>query len=91
VTPRPDGQAGAAKRSTANVPLGVELSVPLRVVAEPSVVAEVTTGKFWRSFGPASPSPGSLAVGPSPFRSMLRPTLAEIRLPRMALARVVAS
>ena len=52
---------------------------------EPSVIADVMTGKFSRSFGPPSPSPASLGVTPSGPRSMPMPQLPTSELPRIEL------
>ena len=51
-------------------------SVPvISKLPAPSVRASVSTGKFCRLLTPVSPSPVSLAVTPSSFRSMPRPPL----------------
>ena len=53
--------------------------MPSTVVDAPPVnvpyVTDVISGKFWKSFGPVSPSPASLIVTPFSPRSMPRPLL----------------
>ena len=55
----------------------------------PALATVVRTGKFCKLFGPESASPGSLGVGPSPWKSSARsiptPPLAKMVLDRMAL------
>jgi hypothetical protein len=66
------------------VVLGKLLRVPITRVVAPRPTAE-STGKFCRLLGPVSASPGSLGVTPSGARSMPRPPLSWMELPRMAL------
>ena len=59
-SPFPDGShEPLAKSSTVYAVSPMLLSVPVIEVDPPSVCAEATTGKFWRPFGPVSPSPSS--------------------------------
>ena len=57
----------------------VELSVPLIWMWPLPMTAELRTGKFCELFGPASGSPASLGVTPSPPRSM--PSAGEMTVP----------
>ena len=65
---------------------GVLLNVPLTVV----LVAAVMMGKFCKRLGPGSGSWGSLGVTPSLARSMPRPVLAKMLLPRMLFPTAVS-
>ena len=59
-------------------------------ICEPVVSAVSMTRKFWRLFGPLSPSPASFGVTPdgsaSVVRSIPRPPFEWIEVPRMRLA-----
>ncbi len=59
--------------------------MPTIVVPAAFEFAEVSTGKFCRLLAPLSASPASLAVMPLAPRSMPRPPLTRIELPRIAL------
>ena len=59
--------------------LAVEI-VPVIVTCALGLTADVSTGKFCRSFGPVSESPASLSVTPLPPRSIPSPAFAEMLL-----------
>src|SRR5438067_718480 len=72
-SPLPEAShASLSKNSTRKVVFAVELSVPLIWMWPLPMTAELRTGKFCELFGPASGSPASLGVTPSPPRSMPR-------------------
>ena len=78
-SPKPEGsQAVLEKNSSSNCVLGVLSSVPWMVVPLSELVAELGTGKFCKSFGPESASPGSFGVTPSGPRSIPRPPLEKM-------------
>src|SRR5579884_2142846 len=84
--PFPDGShKGLAKSSTVNPVSGVSSRLPSTTVVPlcVSVVAEVTTGKFCRPFGPVSPSPSSFGVTPSSPRSMPSTALSWIEFAKI--------
>ena len=80
-----------AKNSMRNCVLAVEFNVPVMVTCAPVVVAELSTGKFCRSFAPVSASLLSLAVTPLVPRSIPSPALPEMLLPRILTPVMVAS
>jgi hypothetical protein len=75
---------GLEKNWTRNLLPGVLSSLAFIVVVPP-VLAEAIIGKFCRLLGPASRSPGSLAVRPSEPRSIPGPPLLKIELERTRL------
>jgi hypothetical protein len=58
------------KNSSLKVVFGELFSVPSTVVLPPELLAEVSTGKFWRLLAPVSASPGSFGVTPPGSRSI---------------------
>src|SRR5215470_9722347 len=68
-----------------NVVEGVELREPATRVVTPSDSAADSTGKFCNPLGPLSVSPPSLAVGPSPARSIPSAVLSSMLLKRIEL------
>src|ERR1044072_6002790 len=63
-SPAPDGShAGLEKSSRLKVEFARPLKVPPTVVTL-VLAADVSTGKFWKLFGPESTSPTSLGVTP---------------------------
>ena len=79
----PGASVGDAKTSIRQlVPAGAS-SVPCTVVPPTSTSAAISSGAFCRSFGPASASASSFAVGPSSPRSIAGPPSATIELPRI--------
>jgi hypothetical protein len=65
---------GFEKKRTMKVWLGLLPRAPLMVDFSAEVLAEAMAGLFCRSLAPVSASPGSLAVSPSPPRSMALPS-----------------
>jgi len=79
----PSFPEGLEKYRMVKIYSGVLLKRPAMAVELPEVIAESSTGLFWRLFGPVSESCGSLAVPAA--KSMPRPTSEKTEMRRMRL------